>query len=96
MQRRSTGLTKLFKPTFAVFSSTSLQFYSDDSLKKLDQSCLTKGSSAAIGAKDPLWFSITNGDDQIILKTDSIELTARLVSIINGENSLFIYLKILN
>jgi flagellin-like hook-associated protein FlgL len=83
MLRKSTGVTKLFKPTFGVFTEVSLSFYSDESMRRLDRSCLTKDAHATAGSKDPLWFTITTDTEQIVLKTDSSETSELLVSVIN-------------
>ena len=84
MLRRSTGVTKLFKPTFAVFTEEKLCFYADESMKKLDRSCLTIDAVATVSAKDPAWFTITAPTEQIVLKTDSSVTSELLVSVING------------
>lgn len=83
MLRKSTGVTKLFKPTYAVFTEQTLSFYSDETMKKLDRSCLTKDAVAAVGSKEPSWFTISTQSEQIILKTESAETSELLVSVIN-------------
>ena len=84
MMRLSTGYKKKFKPTFTLFTDTTLSFFSSESMKKLEFSFPVKISSAIVGPRNNFCLTVTCGEDQLLLKTESVDLVKMLVILING------------